>query len=162
MVNTVGTLTIVEFIDYQCTYCKRAHPEVTALVAADTDIRYVVKELPLLGPASTAAARVAMAVQDVHGAEIYAGFSDAMMRHPERLTEPTILTLLETAGADAPAVLARARSSEVTAQLNATRALANAIGLTGTPTFVMGDRMVRGFLPRAEMEAVVAEAKAGL
>jgi len=68
--NPEGDFTIVEFLDYRCGYCKRAHPEVAALVAEDANIRYVIKELPILGEESMLAARYALAVQQVAGDDV--------------------------------------------------------------------------------------------
>ncbi|MEM1268061.1 MAG: DsbA family protein [Pseudomonadota bacterium] len=156
--NPDGELTVVEFIDYQCGFCKRAHPDITAIVAADTELRYVVKELPLLGSVSVVAARLAMAVLELEGPEAYATLNDALLEHDGQLSEPVILDYVAEV-ADVDAAIEMARTPEIRGRLNETRALANAIGLTGTPTFIIGDRMVRGALPRAELEAIVAEAK---
>lgn len=160
--NPDGALEIVEFIDYQCTYCKRAHPEIMAIVAANTEVRYTVKELPLLGPGSVAASRIATAVLDVDGPETYAALGDVLLRFGEQLTEPALLAMLEEVGASVDEVIARASSEEITTRLNETRALANAIELTGTPTFIIGDRMIRGFLPRESMEQIIDDVMAGL
>ncbi|MEM9431925.1 MAG: DsbA family protein, partial [Pseudomonadota bacterium] len=156
--NPDGELTVVEFIDYQCSFCKRAHPDITAIIAADRELRYVVKELPLLGSVSVVAARLAMAVLELEGPEAYAALNDALLDHDGQLSEPVILDYVAEV-ADVDATIEMARSPEIRGRLNETRALANAIGLTGTPTFIIGHRMVRGALPRAELEAIVAAAK---
>ena len=79
--NPDGDITIVEFFDYQCSFCKRAHPEVTELLSTDGNIRLVKKEFPILGPVSEQASRAAIAVLLEDGGEIYKTFSDSMMSH---------------------------------------------------------------------------------
>ncbi|MEO0913106.1 MAG: DsbA family protein [Pseudomonadota bacterium] len=159
--NPEGDVTLIEFVDYQCGFCKRAHPEVQALIAADPNIRYIVKELPILGPASMAAARAALAVLDLQGDAAYARFSDALMRHEGQLTPGVITALADEAGADVDEMMALADSDAITNRLNETRALASAIKLSGTPTFVLGDRILRGYLPLQDMQAIVAETREG-
>ena len=78
--NPEGSVTIVEFLDYQCGFCRRAHPEVRELIAADGDIRWIVKEMPILGPGSELAARAAVATLIAEGPEAYAALHDRLMR----------------------------------------------------------------------------------
>ncbi len=160
--NPEGKITIVEFIDYQCGFCKRAHPEIQAIIESDPDVRYVVKELPLLGPASTVAARVAMAILEYHGPEVYGRFNDALLTHRSRLTEQVIANLAAEVGADLTVITTLAEDRLITERLNANRTLANAINLTGTPTFVIGETMVRGFVPEADIRAILEQEKAAL
>ncbi len=159
--NPDGDITIVEFVDYQCGYCKRAHPEVQAILSADPNIRYVAKELPILGPASMVAARSALAVLDQQGPEVYAKFSDALMRHQAQLTPSVISSLAEASGVDTQKMLTLADTDTITNRLNANRALAQAIKLSGTPTFVVGDKILRGYLPLPEMQRVIEEERDG-
>ncbi|MEM8789550.1 MAG: DsbA family protein [Pseudomonadota bacterium] len=158
--NPQGDITVVEFIDYQCSYCKRAHPEVADLLAGDGNIRLIQKELPILGPLSEQAARAATAVLLGQPAEVYADFSDRLMRHQGPLSAALINRYASQAGADVAAMRAAADGDAVTAHLNSNRALARALRVTGTPTFVIGDQLVRGYLQAEQMEALIAAQRA--
>ncbi len=160
--NPDGAITLVEFLDYQCGYCKRAHADVAALVAGNPDIRFVVKEFPILGPESVAAARAAMAVLKNDGPEVYARFSDAMMGHDGRLNGAVIDRIAADSGADVDAMKALADGAEVTAAIRANLDLAKVLQISGTPTFVVGDRMLRGMLPADTMQKLVDEARDAL
>ncbi|WP_161861259.1 DsbA family protein [Algicella marina] len=154
-------LTIVEFIDYQCGYCKRAHPDVQALLESNPDIRYIIKELPILGPESLVAARSTMAVLENQGPETYATFSDALMRHQGKLTTAVIASIAEESGVNIDEMIALADSDLITERLNATRVLAKAVKLSGTPTFVIGDVILRGYLPKEDMAELIEDVREG-
>ncbi len=160
--NPEGSVTMVEFIDYQCSYCKRAHSEVKSLIAADGDIRYVVKELPILGPASLLAARASTAVLMTQGADIYEAFNDTLMGFQGQLNEPIIKGLARRSGVDVDLMLATMDSEDVTERLADTRRLADTLEISGTPAFVLGTRMIRGYVQQDTMTAVVAAERKGL
>ncbi len=159
--NPAGGLTIVEFLDYQCGYCRQAHPEIVDLVSSDGDIRWIVKELPILGPASEIAARAAIATLIVDGPETYAALSAALMRLDGPVTDASLDATLTDVGADPAAIRAAMTGPEVTRRIDATRTLARDLGIQGTPSFVMGDRMLRGYLPLAAMRDFAATVRAG-
>jgi protein-disulfide isomerase len=159
--NPAGDVTVVEFLDYQCGYCKRAHPEVSALLAADPGVRLVVKELPILGPASELAARAAIATLMTEGPEAYARISDRLMRLEGPVTDASLDAALDAAGLETDAVRRRMTDPEVTRRIEATRALAAALDVQGTPSFVFGDRILRGYAPLDAMRALVDEVRAG-
>lgn len=159
--NPEGDVTIVEFLDYQCSFCKRAHPEVEALIAQDDNIRVIQREFPILGPMSETASRAATAVLLTQGDALYATFSDALMRHQGPLNEAMITRLAEASGVDIAQMQAAAQSDEVTQVIARNHQLARTLQITGTPTFVFGDQMVRGYLPLAQMQAVVAAQRDG-
>jgi protein-disulfide isomerase len=156
--NPDGSLTIVEFYDYRCGYCKRAHPDMKTLVRTNPDIRYVMKEFPILGPESVTAARAAMAAlrQDP---KAYQEFSDKLMTFGGALTDAVIDRLAERSGVDVARMRADMDLPEISEELAKTQALAQALRIGGTPTFVVGDRIVRGFLPLDEMSRVVQLAR---
>ena len=156
-----GDVTIVEFADYRCGYCKAAHPQVTALLAEDGDIRLVLKEFPILGPESMTAAQVAMAALRL-STEGYEALHDAMMTHRGQLDEATVLRLAEEAGLDPAALRAEmaASADAIEADIRSTYELARALGIEGTPSFVIGGRIVRGLASPEQMRALVAEARA--
>lgn len=157
--NPDGDVTVVEFIDYQCGFCRRAHPEVQALVVGDGDLRLVTKEMPILGPASELAARAAVATLIAEGPEAYARLNNALLTIEGPVTDTSVDAALRGAGLDAEAIRAGMDDDEVTRRLAETRALAQSLGISGTPTFVIGDRLLRGYLPLAEMQALVEAAR---
>jgi len=153
--NPEGDITIVEFIDYQCGYCKRAHPEVASLLSEDGNIRLVQKEFPILGPASEAAARAALAVLENEGGEVYSAFSDRLMSHEGPLNDGIIVAFARESGADTDKMIATATSEAVSQRILQNRALGQALGISGTPTFIVMDEFVRGYLPLAQMREMV-------
>ena len=158
--NPEGSTTIVEFLDYQCGFCKRAQPDVVELLRSDGDIRLIVKEMPILGPGSELAARAAVATLISQGPEKYAALHEALMALQGGITDVSLDASIEGVGLD-PAVIRTAMDDpEVERRLGATRALAEKLAISGTPTFVFDDRLVRGYLPLAQMQAVLAEARA--
>ena len=115
--NPEGALTVVEFLDYQCGYCRRAHPEIAELLASDGDIRLVVKEMPILGPGSELAARAALATLIVEGPEAYATLHDRLMRLEGEITDARLDALLTELGHDPAAIRARMHDPEVDRRL---------------------------------------------
>jgi protein-disulfide isomerase len=155
--NPDGDIVLVEFLDYRCGYCKRAHGEVAELLETDGNIKWIVKELPILGDASVLASRFAVAVKQVSGGESYQAVGNALMSFNGDITLPALRRLGNTFGLDMPAIEARMDSEEVTAEIVATRALADALQISGTPTFVMQDELLRGYLPLDQMQAIVED-----
>lgn len=155
--NPDGDITLVEFLDYRCGYCKRAHGEVAELLESDGNIKWIVKELPILGDASVIASRFAIAVKQVAGGDSYHAVADALMAFQGDITLPALRRLGSTFGLDMDAVEARMDSPEVTAEIEQTRALAGLLQISGTPTFVMQDELLRGYLPLDQMQALVAD-----
>lgn len=159
--NPEGDVTVVAFLDYQCGYCKRAHPEVMDLLAADSGLKLVVKEFPILGPNSEYAARAAVSTLILAGPDAYAALNDRLLRLKGQLSEEIVRDAIAEAGADPDAVIAGMDAPEVTRRIEATRALATDLSIQGTPSFVFGDQMVRGYAPLAAMRDIVAEVRAG-
>jgi len=159
--NPDGDVTLVEFSDYRCGYCKKAHPELQELLRRDPDIRLVVKEFPILGPDSVAAARIATAALDLDRSK-YGALNDALMSFEGQLSEAAAYRIAGQAGYDIAALKARATSAEIEARIGDTYALAKAMGLRGTPTFVLGNQIIRGYLPLDNMLDAVAEARAAM
>ncbi|MDU8911294.1 DsbA family protein [Aestuariicoccus sp. MJ-SS9] len=155
--NPEGDITIVEFTDYRCGYCRRAHPEVEELVASDGNIRLILKEFPILGEASVISSRFAMATRMVAGDAAYKDVHDALITLNGDPTDTALTRIAETLGLDAGAIMAEMESDEITRQLADIRALAQALRINGTPTFVMGEELVRGYVPLDGMREIVAE-----
>jgi protein-disulfide isomerase len=157
--NPDGDVTLVEFSDYRCGYCKRAHPELKILLQRDPNIRLVVREFPILGPDSVIAARMATAALDLDRSK-FGALNDALMDFEGQLTEAAAYQIASHAGYDIAALKERAASAEVEARIGDTYALAKTLGLQGTPSFVLGNQIIRGYLPVERMLAAVAESRA--
>jgi protein-disulfide isomerase len=155
--NPDGDITLVEFMDYRCGYCRRAKPEVAKLLANDGNIRVIIKEFPILGEASMISSRFAIATRQVAGNDAYKQVHDALMEINSDLTDVTLRRLADEFGLDGDAILARMDSDEVASEIAATRALAQRLQISGTPTFVLEDELLRGYLPADQMELIVAD-----
>ena len=158
--NPDGDITVVEFMDYRCGYCRRAVEAIEGLVADDGNVRFVLKELPILGEQSLLAAQFAIAVHVLHGDDAYKDAHDALMAMTTDVTPASLSRLAEGFGLDPAPILAEMAGPEVSRRIEATRALAQGLQISGTPTFVFGNRLVRGAVPREQMELVLAEQRA--
>ena len=158
--NPEGDITLVEFMDYRCSYCRRAFPEVSDLIESDGDIRFVVKEFPILGPESQAASRFAIATLQVAGEDAYEQVHTALMTHRGRMVEAAFRRIAGAAGLDYAAIAARMEAPQVQAVIDDNMALARKLGITGTPTFILEDRMIPGYLPLQQMRVAVSEERA--
>lgn len=154
--NPDGDITLVEFMDYRCGYCRRAVPEVAKLLAADGKIRVIVKEFPILGEASMISSRFAVATKQVSGDEAYKMAHDALMEFNGEPSDVALRRLSDGLGLDTDAILAHMDSEDVSAEIMRTRELAQRLQISGTPTFVLHDELLRGFLPSKQMAELVA------
>lgn len=155
--NPEGDITIVEFMDYRCGYCKRAYSEVEKLLETDGNIRFIVKEFPILGEQSVLASRFVIAAKQLEGAQAYKNLHDALMEFNGDITLPALRRLSATFELDADAIEALMNDDAVTQEIAETRALAQKLRITGTPTFVMQDEMLRGYLPYDQMRDLLEE-----
>lgn len=144
--NPDGDVTLVEFLDYRCGFCKRAHDEVAALLDVDGNIRLIVKEFPILGPESELASRFAVAVLRLAGDEAYETVHDTLMQHDGAITPDYLDDLATSLDLDFEVIVAEMESNDVTDILAENRALAQRLQISGTPTFVMETEMIRGFV----------------
>ncbi len=157
--NPEGDVTLVEFMDYRCGYCRQAFGEVAQLLESDGNIRFIVKEYPILGEQSVLAARFAIAVHQLHGDDLYEEIHNALMSFRADITPASLTRLAQGFGLDAAPILAAMDSPEVTAVIDANRQLGSLMQVTGTPTFVLEDQMIRGYVPLSTMEQLVATAR---
>ena len=158
--NPDGDITLVEFMDYRCGYCRRAFAEVEQLLEIDGNIRFIVKEYPVLGEESDLAARFAIAVHQLHGDQTYGDVHDALMALNSDVTEQSLTAMAVAFGLDPAPIIGRLTAPEVTDVIAANRALGQQMQITGTPTFILGDRMIRGYVPLAQMLAMVDQVRA--
>ncbi len=157
--NPDGDITVIEFMDYRCGYCKRAHPEVAELLRTDGNIRYIIKEYPILGDASILASQFAIATKLVAGEAAYAEVHDSLMSYRGEISHEALGRLGETLDLDAEAIIAAMESDEVNAILTANRDLGQVLQINGTPTFVIEDELVRGYIPFDQMQQIVAASR---
>ena len=154
--NPRGSVTVVEFFDFRCPHCKHAAPDVKKLAQEDSDVRIVYKQFPVLGPDSELAARAALAA---HAQGKYLALHDAMLAANGPLTMPAILKLAGPAGVDVAKLQADIETPEIRATIERDRALATALGITGTPSFVIGTELVPGAVDLATLKSLVALAR---
>lgn len=158
--NPNGDITLVEFMDYRCGYCRKAYDEVDALIKTDGNIRFVVKEFPILGEASMLSAQFAIALRQLHGDAAYAKAHDALMTLRGEPTVETLARLATDLGFEAQPVLDRMNAPEVMVVIQENHALAQQMEITGTPAFVLKDMVMRGYAPLETMQDFVADARA--
>jgi len=153
--NPRGSVTLVEFTDYACTYCRQSLADVTALVAANPDLKVVIREYPILAAESADAARMALAAAQQGR---YAQFHDAMYR-----LGPPSAESIEAAAKEAGVDLARARAAIATGafdgHLQANYALAAKLGLSGTPGWVIGGQTLNGAVGAQRLGDAIEEAR---
>src|SRR3984893_2137908 len=156
--NANGDITIVEYFDYQCPYCRKLEPELRQVVQDDGKVRLVLKDWPILGPVSVVASRMALACQYQ---DKYSQAHDALIGVNSKLTEPRINELLAGAGIDVDRVKRDLASNAKTidAILARNNDQATAFGFLGTPAFIVGKFRVPGALTIAEFEQVIADAR---
>lgn len=154
--NPDGDITLVEFFDYRCGYCKKVHPSVMKLLKEDGNIRYVYKEFPILGPDSVYAAEAALASRPQGK---YQAFSKALMESRGSLDKPKVLTLAKKTGLDVAALEneIKGKKSQTEKVFQENYKLAQELNITGTPGFVIGDMVIRGAINFEALKMVVAQ-----
>jgi len=159
--NPEGDITIVEFVDYRCSYCRKAHSEVIELVKTDGKIRLIMKEYPILGEQSLSSSRFAIAVLQLHGPEAYEIAHDALITLRGDATPERLARLASELGHDPGPILSLMDTPEVAAVIQANHGLGEAMAINGTPTFVVGGTLLRGYAPLEAMRAIVADERKG-
>jgi len=139
--NSEGSVTMVEYFDYNCGYCKRAMPDILKLVDEDKDLKIVMKEFPILGPGSTFAARAALASKKQGK---YWEFHLALMRQRGAVTEESTLKVAEKLGLDIDQLKTDMQSKDIEELLGANMSVAQSLGINGTPAFIIDDKLIPG------------------
>ncbi|RAH96219.1 hypothetical protein DLJ53_33100 [Acuticoccus sediminis] len=152
--NPDGMITVVEFFDYNCPFCRRVKPEVAEFLKNDDRIRYVFKEFPILSASSAQASRAALAVWNL-APEKYWEVHQALMGHDGNLTEDQIRMAIEDAALDWDAIVARGQADDITEKIRQTLRIAERLNINGTPTFVIGTEIIPGFVEAEQLEAAV-------
>ena len=151
--NPEGAITLVQFFDYNCPYCRRVAPTMLELAEADPDLRLVYKEFPILGPGSQFAARAALASRRQGK---YVPFHNALMRATEQVTEDTVMTAARDVGLDIEQLRADMQAPAIQEAIARNLQLAQALGITGTPSFIIGDRVVPGAVDLGTLQGLIA------
>lgn len=159
--NADGDLTLVEFMDYKCGYCRRVSPEIEAAMKADPNLRVIIKEFPILSEESRLAARFAVSTLQVAGDDSYKKVHDGLMETQGAITLQSLTALGDGLGLDSKAILDHMNSEDVNAVLRQNHQLAEKMGIMGTPTFIIGPEMLRG-APTNGVPATVAEIRKSL
>lgn len=151
--NLDGSVTLVEFFDYNCGYCRRAAPEVKAVLETSKDVRIVYREFPILGPGSEIAARASLAARNQGK---YQQFHEAMMALNGQAFEASVMEVAGDVGLDLEVLKTDMQSDLVNDHIAASLRLAEALRITGTPTFVLGDEIIPGVIERGTLLEKIA------
>ena len=153
--NPNADVTIVEFFDFKCGYCKRVAPVLHEILKTDPNVRVVFKQLPVLGPDSILAAQVALAVAKQGKYDV---FHDALM-NAEALDEKTVFALVDKHGLDTAKLRQDMMSPDIKAELESNLAMSGPLGISGTPGFVIGDAIAPGAIDIETMRQMIAAAR---
>jgi protein-disulfide isomerase len=152
--NPQGDVTLVEFFDYRCPYCKQVQPGIEKLLREDHQLRVVYKEFPVLGPESNLAAHVALAARKQ---DKYAAFHTAMMATTGRIDEAVIYKVAASVGLDVDQLKQDTKSPEIDQLLKANLNLATLLDIDGTPAFVIGEAIIPGALDYDGLQQLIAD-----
>jgi protein-disulfide isomerase len=141
--NPDGDVTLVEFFDYNCGYCKRAHADMERLLEEDKGLRVILKEFPVLGQGSEEAAQVAIAVHQI-APDKFRSFYDELLMSRGAVDMARALAIAVDLGLDKAAIQAQVKDPEVGATINESYGLAQALGINGTPSYVLKDDVLVG------------------
>ncbi len=155
--NPDGDVTIVEFFDYNCPYCRNAKLELDGLLSADANVRIVMREWPVLGEGSVFAARAALASR-AQGK--YEEFHNALMTMQGRAEEQSVMRVAASVGLDTDQLRRDMDAPEISDHLQVSSGLGRALGFTGTPSFVIGDNLAPGMIRADQMARLVEAARA--
>jgi protein-disulfide isomerase len=154
--NPDGDVTVVEFFDYNCPYCRRAMAEVQGLLDGDNNVRLVYREWPILGDGSVFAAKAALAAREQ---DKYEEFHWALMGMQERAEETSVMRIAEEIGLDIERLRADMDAPEIQEHIDTSMGLTQALGFNGTPSFVIGNNLVPGFVEEEQLRTLVEEVR---
>jgi protein-disulfide isomerase len=154
--NPQGDVSVVVFFDYACPYCRQGHQDVKALLQADPKVRVVYRDFPVLSPASDEAALASLSAA-TQGR--YTAFHNAMFETQGRVTHDRTLATVASAGLDAARTAKDLESPALKAEMRKNLDLGRALGLTGTPSYIVGNRILSGAVGLEKLQAAVVEAR---
>lgn len=157
--NPTGDVTVVEFFDYQCPYCKKSHADVLSVVREDGNVRLVMKDWPVFGDVSVFASQAVLGARELGG---YEKAMEALMATPAGLSEDEIQTILTSAGFDFGKIAAAVRTNDrkISGLLTRNYEQAVALNFSGTPSFVIGKTMTSGVLSKDQLRDAIRKARA--
>ncbi|MYG43111.1 MAG: DsbA family protein [Rhodobacteraceae bacterium] len=150
--NPEGELNLVEFVDYRCGYCRRAQQVIQDLIEANSDLRLVIREFPILGEQSDISSRLAIAVFQLAGPEQYEMIHDLLLSLEGPVSEKVISEVAEMTSLDVQTLMDKMVDSSVLDVLDTNYQLAQALEINATPTFILGGEVIRGFLTLEEFQ----------
>ncbi|HEY4406787.1 MAG TPA: DsbA family protein [Xanthobacteraceae bacterium] len=156
--NPEGDVTLVEFFDYNCPYCRQTSPLIAQAETADPRLRVVYKEFPVLGPGSTFAAKAALAA---HKQEKFLAFHQALYQIRGPVDESRTLSAAAAAGLDVTRLKSDMQDPAIEAMVSKNLALARLLGINDTPGFVIGRQILVGFTPLNALQAAIRGARGG-
>ena len=156
MGNPDGDIVLVEFMDYNCGYCRRVFPAVQQLAEQDGNVRILFKEFPILGPGSVYASKAALAAREQG---MYAEFHNALMSTDARLDEPQVLAIAAEVGLDVEQLQRDIQDPEIDALIERNHQLARDLGINGTPGFIIGEEIVRGATSLENLQRLITVAR---
>jgi len=155
--NARGDVTIVEFFDTRCPYCRKLEPTMADLLARDRGVRLVYKDLPILGPASVLGSKALLAAQKQGG---YEKLRDAIMAAPPQTTKAIVQEAAQRVGLDWKRLERDMDDPAIQARINVNLQLARSVGIEGTPALVIGGELIPGAVDLAELRKAVTTARA--
>jgi len=156
--NPKGDVTIVEFFDYRCGYCKRVLPTMLKAVKEDGNVRIVYKELPILGAESVVASRASLAAWRL-APKKYEAFHTTLMANKGHFSELKIRSIASDLSIDGNALIEGMKSSDIDFILNENHALAQSLGISGTPAFIIGEELVPGAVDMNTLKRMIKKAR---
>ena len=157
--NPQGDVTLVEFFDYNCGYCKRAAADLREMIKADPKLRVVLRDFPVLGPESVEASLVAIAAKNQIKGDKYWDFHQKLLDGRGRVGKERALAVAKEFGADTARLEKDMQSADVRAALEETMRIADALKLQGTPAFVVGDEIIFGAVGEAPLKTAIASVR---
>ncbi|QRM34658.1 DsbA family protein [Microvirga sp. VF16] len=157
--NPSGDVTLVEFFDYNCPYCRKAKGDVDALIRSDPKLRVVLKEFPILGPDSVEASRVVVAAKQQLSPDKYLAFHDKLMETRGRANGERALAVAKEFGLDLARLQKDMQSAAVTAVLQENTGLGDKLGITGTPAFILNEDIIAGAVGLEPLRQAIANTR---
>ncbi|GJD59745.1 DsbA family protein [Methylobacterium dankookense] len=157
--NPSGDVTLIEFFDYNCGYCRKALIDVQTLIKSDPKLRVVIKDFPVLGPESLEASQIALAVkQQLKGEKLFE-FHQKLLESKGRVNGARALEVAKAMGLDVAKVQKDAQGPEVKAALTENRGLGDKLGLSGTPAFIIGEEIIPGAVGVEPIRKTIADVR---
>lgn len=153
--NENSELKIVEFIDYNCGYCKKNHTVMMNILKGNEDIKYIIKELPILGESSLLASKFAVIIYLVDGPNIYEKFYNTLMRHNSQLNFEILNKIAKKVGSSIKDFRTQLNADEVNNIILKNLTLADKLSIDGTPTFIIEDNIFRGFISFDQLQEII-------